>query len=809
MYRITGRRAWFPDEYLSQLGMEPKDQQSDVPIILADHLFDYQRAGSELSIRKRKFAQFWRPGLGKTLAMLEHVRHARRVLPARKRCLITSPLMVIDQSLEEAAKFYPNLHIDRVRTRDLAGWLRGEGGIGITNYEAMADDLEQGNLGCLDLDESSLLKSHYGKWGQVILRLGRGLEWKLCLTGTPAPNDRIEYANHAVFLDQHPTVNSFLARYFVNRGQTNERWELKPHALEAFYRSLSHWALFINDPATYGWVGNSLYLPPIRVHIEHYDMTSSQREAYRKLTGHLVVSRPGGIGSRAKLSQLAKGTLNGQDVPTNKFSVVRKLVDFWPSESTIIWCRYNAEQDRMTHEIPHAASISGSTPLEKRREIIRDFKEGRIRTLISKPKIMQFGLNLQIVTRHVWSTLVDCYSDDTEILTSSGWRLIASLTRGDEVATVNPLTNRFEWQTCSRVVNENYDGDMIRFSGGGYDLLVTPNHRIWCLRDPRRYATSNGIWKAEYAKDVADSYKTQCVRMMRTPCGWLGRSPGFVPIRHVVRKVSSMRISPIDINDYASLVGWYLSEGYTTRHKGKLTGRIVICQTEYNIEYRREIIALLKRIGFKPRTVTKDITFSCKGLAVHLSERFGEGSYHKRIPSDIRAWKSEHLTLLFDAMLKGDGHKCGGTHDSLKSVSSGLLDDAQEIALKLGIATSVNDKHSMLNIAWKSRTPSLLKQPSTERYVGRVVCCDVPNGLLIVRRKGKPIVSGNSYEEFWQGCCRSNRVGSTKPLDVHIPVNDLELPMVDTVLSKVDRVQKDMEEQESTFRRCGRMSWDK
>jgi hypothetical protein len=56
--------------------------------------------------------------------------------------------------------------------------------------------------------------------GADVHRLGRGLDWKLALTGTPAPNDRIEYANHAVFLDHFPTVNSFLARFFVNRGQT-------------------------------------------------------------------------------------------------------------------------------------------------------------------------------------------------------------------------------------------------------------------------------------------------------------------------------------------------------------------------------------------------------------------------------------------------------------------------------------------------------------------------------------------------------------------------------------------------------------
>jgi hypothetical protein len=36
-----------------------------------------------------------------------------------------------------------------------------------------------------------MLKSHYGEYGTRLIQLGRGLKWKLCATGTPAPNDRI------------------------------------------------------------------------------------------------------------------------------------------------------------------------------------------------------------------------------------------------------------------------------------------------------------------------------------------------------------------------------------------------------------------------------------------------------------------------------------------------------------------------------------------------------------------------------------------------------------------------------------------
>lgn len=406
-YRFVGRTAEFPDEYADRLDIPAAVAESEpyVPIL---GLFDYQRDITALAIRKRKFAAFVDMGLGKTLVMLEFARHAARQIPDGRSVLIVSPLMVVDQTLAEAHAFYGgSLPIERVRAADLSAWMTdgSAGRIGITNYDALRGDTPQGRLGGLILDESSMLKSHYGKWGQDCIRLGRGLDWKLALTGTPAPNDRIEFANHAVFLDAFPNVNAFLARYFVNRGQTNERWELKPHALGPFYRSLSHWCIFLTNPATYGWKDNATGIPPIHVHIHDVDLSDSQNAAVRDLTGTLFTNHVGGIGSRSKLARIAK---TGD---TNKPAFIRDLIALWPDESTLVWCRFNDEQGRLAAELPGAASISGATPYAERAEIIGAFKAGRIRTLISKPKILGLGLNLQIATRQVFSSLHDSYEE--------------------------------------------------------------------------------------------------------------------------------------------------------------------------------------------------------------------------------------------------------------------------------------------------------------------------------------------------------------------------------------------------------------
>lgn len=407
-YKVTGRSIWFPDEYADLVGLEVEHKRL-VNWSPSDWLFDYQKHIVQMAVTKRKLAVFADCGLGKTPILLEFAQAAESNLNyTKKRTLIVSPLMVIEQTCDECERFY-KFRPEVVKSSNLKEWMNGKGGIGITNYESLTDDLEQGNLGALILDESSMLKSHYGKWGQTILRLGKGLDWKLACTGTPAPNDRIEYANHAVFLDHFQNVNSFLATYFVNKGQTQERWVLKPHALEPFYRALSHWSFFLVNPGNYGFEDNSKTLPPINIHIHDVPLTDEQKAVIGVESGELFATNMGGITSRSVMGQIAKGNYRGREVETNKPRFIKSLVESWPDESTIIWCLYNQEQSRLEKEFPEAASITGSTPLNKRQTLIDEFKSGKRKVLISKPKILGFGLNLQIATRQVFSGLQDSY----------------------------------------------------------------------------------------------------------------------------------------------------------------------------------------------------------------------------------------------------------------------------------------------------------------------------------------------------------------------------------------------------------------
>jgi superfamily II DNA or RNA helicase len=135
-------------------------------------------------------------------------------------------------------------------------------------------------------------------------------------------------------------------------------------------------------------------------------MTSDQQAAMQKSTGKMFATDPGGITQRGVLSKIAKG-IDGSE--TRKYDYIRQLVDSWPDESTLIWCWFNNEQDAVAAAIPGSASIQGSTKHKDRVRMIDDFKAGRIKVLISKPDVLGFGLNLQVATRQIFSSLIDSY----------------------------------------------------------------------------------------------------------------------------------------------------------------------------------------------------------------------------------------------------------------------------------------------------------------------------------------------------------------------------------------------------------------
>src|SRR3546814_18480548 len=65
---------------------------------------------------------------------------------------------------------------------------------------------------------------------------------------SPAPNDFMEFGNHAEFLGVMKYTD-MLATFFAHDGGSTQNWRLKGHAENEFWRWMASWAVMLRKPS--------------------------------------------------------------------------------------------------------------------------------------------------------------------------------------------------------------------------------------------------------------------------------------------------------------------------------------------------------------------------------------------------------------------------------------------------------------------------------------------------------------------------------------------------------------------------------
>lgn len=339
-------------------------------------LFDWQAHVVAWACRRGTAAVFADCGLGKTFIQLEWARLMG------ERSLILAPLSVARQTEREAVKL--GIGCRYIRTSDE---ITGPG-VYVTNYE-MADKFDPASFDAVVLDESSILKNVEGKMRQRLTAQWSDVPYRLACTATPAPNDVAELCNHAEFLGIM-SRSEMLAAYFVH---DEIGWRIKNHAIAPMHRWMAEWAVALRRPSDLGWPDDGYDLPPLRFHAEvvHVEIVPDDQ---------LFATELGGVGGRAKIR---RNTLDERVRRT--VELVTATDDQW-----IIWCGLNSEADAVRNAIgADAVNVEGSTDPEAKVEQIQAFQDGRVRVLITKPKIAGFGMNFQNAHRMAFVGLSDSY----------------------------------------------------------------------------------------------------------------------------------------------------------------------------------------------------------------------------------------------------------------------------------------------------------------------------------------------------------------------------------------------------------------
>lgn len=347
-----------------------------VPDELPAHLFPFQRALVEWSLRTGRSLIAADCGLGKTpmeLAWADAVyRHTG------KPVLLLTPLAVAFQHVAEARKFGHDAAISRDG--------RVAAPITITNYD-QAVKFDPDDFSAVVADESSAIKAYDGSTRAVVTELMRRRPYRLGGTATAAPNDWLELGTQSEALGVLGYMD-MLSRFFVNDNRTATQrskfaaggrgvgFRLKGHAQQPFWRWVASWARAVRRPSDLGFSDAGYDLPEL---IERVSVVEAR------------MSRPD------TLFDMPAVGLHEEREETRRTLIERceAAATALEHDSGVAWCHLNDESSLLAKLIPGAEEVTGSDSTFEKEEKLAAFSRGEIRVLVTKPSIGAWGLNWQ------------------------------------------------------------------------------------------------------------------------------------------------------------------------------------------------------------------------------------------------------------------------------------------------------------------------------------------------------------------------------------------------------------------------------
>jgi len=372
-----------------------------------------------------------------------------------------------------------------------------------------------------------------------------------------------------------------------------------------------------------------------------------------------------------------------------------------------------------------------------------------------------------------------CADLQTEVLTDHGFvDSITAYRNSFKLGTVKQDTGELEYQCPMDWIFSNYNGDMYLYEGKGLNFCVSRNHHMWLRPENSRKLISyeqdktiDGFRKCTLSDTSDDAWRTKEASMRN-----------FIePINNDILQNKTILLKKYNYNsrndqntkntirdkdryfnieEMVEFVGWFVTEGSVNNK----SGHINICQTFKNRNNVEEIDKLLKKmpvefsvkdydnLGLSKHTARYWRTYDM-ALAGWVRVNCGVGARNKRLPKFVWELPIDLKQKLLDTLIKGDGHEYKiKNHFRFDSFSNILLNDVQRLAFELGYHTTLrkfeNNKSGYVYIS-KGHNRKIKREDIEKfRYSGIIWCATVPNGLLVTRREGRILISGNSNANY-------------------------------------------------------------
>lgn len=413
--------------------------------------------------------------------------------------------------------------------------------------------------------------------------------------------------------------------------------------------------------------------------------------------------------------------------------------------------------------------LSGGNVQGTRRKMLDDFalaiKQGMVKMYDEEQikQLMSFIITKgrpQAKSGRHDDLVISCLTEDVEVLTSNGWKLIKDVEVGEKIPSLNLETNQVEEAVNLKTINEPFEGDMIHFKGKSIDFLVTPNHKMVAhLSKGANQYTNMQLVEAEKLIGKHFRLHKDAIWPETKKDKWI--ISGYKPSKyHSYRKDLEF-----NIDDFMLFTGLFLAEGWTNGNN-KNGYKLGIAQTPKGKAYSM-LPELLVKINGKYSQHGVNFYVYNSHIARYFDSWIPKYACNKRIPRELLSLHKSALMNLWRGLELGDG-----SGDKVYVTSSkGLCDDVIELMNRLGWSASytiidrvgqtmlygtriVRNKCYVIIVNREQIRPRMNHHHKNhvfwEYYKGRQVCLSLDkNNTMLVRRNGKMMWTGNSSGS-WQ-----------------------------------------------------------
>lgn len=386
-------------------------------------LLKHQKLGLMVAKHRPKWLFAWDTGTGKTLLGLSIIKQKQV-----KTLVVAPKILLRDAWLSDAYHFYPELAQQILDWHSIKGKrnkqkLLNQAPILLINYESLLTNSElltDYSFQMLILDESQKIKNPKSKITKLILKKAIDYPYIYLLSGTPAPNNDMEYYPQLRLLIPDRVGSSwfkFRQSWFIPADRMGWKWKVNPRLEQQFKDMIASCSSVVKKEDVLDLQGQFF-------RFVEYELSKQELQAYREMQKNLILEIDAeqatahmAVTKLMKLRQLLSGFVitddgNVKQFGDSKLKTLQQFLELNPKEQFIIWTQYTYEAHQIKDMLGDKAGLLiGETPDYEKHKHIRDFRSGKLQYLVAHPKTIGHGTTFVNVNKAVYYSLSYSYEE--------------------------------------------------------------------------------------------------------------------------------------------------------------------------------------------------------------------------------------------------------------------------------------------------------------------------------------------------------------------------------------------------------------